>query len=108
MVSMVESEMYGNDYHQSGVLYNARSMSIAQASSSPTAECEVEKSSRKEGQSSHRDWLTVAEAAERADVSQNTVKNWVMTYGIGIKVGGRFRIQPDKLDDVLRGVAVKR
>lgn len=105
---MVESEMYGSNFHESGALYDARSMPIAQANSALIAEYEVEKSSRKEGQGLHRDWLTVAEAAERADVSQNTVKNWVMTYGIGIKVGGRFRIQPDKLDDVLRGVAVKR
>lgn len=55
-----------------------------------------------------RDWLTVTEACKRADVSPNTIKNWVAMYGIGLKVAGRFRILPDRLDEILRGETPKR
>src|SRR4051794_5659618 len=61
---------------------------------------EKPKSKKKE-----RDWLTVPEACDIAGVSANTIKTWATVYGIGLKVGGRFRINPTELDKVLRGEA---
>jgi len=71
-------------------------------------EYEVVKDKKSEESKLKRDWLTVTEACKRADVSPNTIKNWVSVYGIGLKVAGRFRILPDRLDEVLRGEASKR
>jgi Helix-turn-helix domain len=59
------------------------------------------------GEKKERDWLTVPEACDIAGVSSNTIKNWAVAYGIGIKVGGRYRISPEGLDKVLRGEATK-
>jgi hypothetical protein len=59
------------------------------------------------GEKKERDWLTVPEACDIAGVSSNTIKNWAVYYGIGIKVGGRYRISPEGLDKVLRGEATK-
>jgi hypothetical protein len=95
--------MYGCAFGvEIGAFRNAPPLRSAQLSSVRTGECGMVKNNKSE-----RDWLTVTEACERADVSPNTIKNWVAAYGIGLKVAGRFRIIPEKLDEVLRGEAVK-
>lgn len=50
-----------------------------------------------------REYLTGPEAAERAGVSGTTIYTWCYEYGIGIKVGGRWRIDPKELGKVLDG-----
>jgi hypothetical protein len=71
-------------------------------------ECDVVKNKKGEESRTQRDWLTVTEASDRAAVSAQTIKNWINWYGIGIKVAGRYRVLPAKLDAILRGEAVKR
>ena len=69
----------------------------------------VEKPTEKKSQAKkkERDWITVPEACDRAGVTSTTIKVWAAVYGIGVKVGGRYRINPQGLDKVLRGEAVK-
>ena len=50
-----------------------------------------------------RDFLTTREAAEKACVSIQVITGWCERYGIGIKVGGRWRIDPAVLDYMLQG-----
>ena len=51
-----------------------------------------------------RDYLIPKEAAEKAKVTEPTIINWCERYeGLGIKVGGRWRINPKMLDKVLDG-----
>jgi hypothetical protein len=78
-------------------------------SSQDEEESIVEKPTDKKshGKMKERDWITVPEACDRAGVSSTTIKTWAAVYGIGIKVGGRYRINPEGLDKVLRGEAVK-
>lgn len=49
------------------------------------------------------DFLTVKQAAEKACVSTTTIHTWCERYGIGRKVGGRYRISPKKLGEILEG-----
>jgi DNA-binding transcriptional MerR regulator len=48
-------------------------------------------------------YLTTSEAAQVADVSSVTIRTWCSTYGIGRRVGGRYRIDPQKLEKLLSG-----
>lgn len=48
-----------------------------------------------------KDWLTPKEAAVKAEVSSTTIQNWCQRYHIGTKVGGRWRVNPFKLDTLL-------
>lgn len=48
-------------------------------------------------------FLGTAEAARRARVAGITINGWCKRYGIGVKVGGRWRIDPVKLKEVLEG-----
>lgn len=48
-------------------------------------------------------YITTIEAAVRAGVTMATIENWCKTYSIGTKVGGRWRVDPGKLDRMLRG-----
>lgn len=47
--------------------------------------------------------INTAVAAERAGVTIATIENWCRQYGIGIKVGGRWRVDPHLLSKMLRG-----
>lgn len=48
-------------------------------------------------------FLTTTEAAQQAGVSPQTIVNWCRDYGIGTKVGGQWRVDPDELEKVLDG-----
>lgn len=50
-----------------------------------------------------RTFLTPAAAAELAQVTPVTIRGWARRYGIGTKIGGRVRINPDALGRVLAG-----
>ncbi len=51
-----------------------------------------------------RPYLKPREAAKKAGVTEPTIINWCERYqGLGIKVGGRWRISPAMLQRVLNG-----
>lgn len=50
-------------------------------------------------------WISVPAAAEKAEVTSSTIQAWCQRYGIGRKVGGRWRVDPDGLAKVLAGDA---
>jgi transposase len=51
-----------------------------------------------------RNYMTTAEAASAADVCVSTVHTWMKKYtGLGWRVGGFYRIDPDKLKRILDG-----
>jgi excisionase family DNA binding protein len=52
---------------------------------------------------SSRTWITPKEAAKRAQVSKMTVYRWIETYGIGWRVAGRFRVDPEGLERIISG-----
>jgi hypothetical protein len=101
--------MYGYELEMEHRVYrDAPPLCNPHYNSGSSEECEVAKNKKGEEAVVQRNWLTVVEASKRAAVSENTIKNWVNSYGIGIKVGGRYRVITEKLDEVLRGEAVKR
>ena len=51
----------------------------------------------------NKQYLVIADAADIADVSGATITNWCKRYGIGHKVGWQWRVDPEKLDQFLRG-----
>ena len=46
-------------------------------------------------------YISTKEAAEQAEVTEPTMINWCRRYGIGIKVGGRWRVDPVQLKRML-------
>jgi transposase len=49
-------------------------------------------------------YISAAEAAKRADVVLTTVSNWAKRHPeLGIKVMGRWRIDPSQLQRILEG-----
>lgn len=51
-------------------------------------------------------YLTTTIAAEKADVNPQTINYWLHRYpGLGYKVGGRWRLNPDYLQRILDGNA---
>lgn len=48
-------------------------------------------------------YLTTREAAAKAHVSLVTIVAWCEQYGIGRKVGGRWRVDPKEFKKVLDG-----
>ena len=52
-----------------------------------------------------RSWISVPVAAQNAEVTPSTVIQWCQRYGIGRKVAGRYRIDPDALARLLAGEA---
>ena len=46
-----------------------------------------------------KDYLTTIEAAALASVTKVTMITWCVVYGIGDKIGGRWRVVPHKLND---------
>ncbi len=50
--------------------------------------------------------IDTVEAAEKAGVSQETIRNWIRdfkAFKIGTKKGGRWVVYRDKLDKILSG-----
>src|SRR5262249_46372285 len=41
--------------------------------------------------------ISTSEAAERCGRSTDTIQRWCACDGIGVKVGGRWRVYPDRL-----------
>lgn len=50
-----------------------------------------------------KDFISTIEAANKAFVDPVTIINWCKYKGIGKKVGGRWRVDPKKLDEMLDG-----
>ncbi len=48
-------------------------------------------------------WISVPVAAQRAEVTPSTILAWCRRYGIGRKVGGRYRVDCDALAAFLAG-----
>ena len=48
-------------------------------------------------------WVSVSVAAEKAEVTPSTIVAWCRRYGIGRKVGGRYRVDCDALAALLAG-----
>lgn len=56
-------------------------------------------------------FITTLAATSRAaeagvPVSRTTLRNWCSAYGIGRRVGGRWYVDPEKLDALLAGDGV--
>lgn len=51
-------------------------------------------------------WITPTKAAELAGVTRQSVNHWCERYGIGRKVGGRWRVNSTALDHMLHGTPV--
>lgn len=49
------------------------------------------------------EWLTVAEAASIAEVSERTIRAWCLDHRIGIMVAGRWRVSRVSLSLILAG-----
>ncbi len=49
-----------------------------------------------------KDYLTTIEAAKLAGVTKVTIITWCCVYGIGIKIGGRWRVVPHKLNNTIK------
>jgi hypothetical protein len=47
------------------------------------------------------DYISTKDAAVQAEVTEPTMINWCRRYGIGIKVGGRWRVNPLQLKKML-------
>lgn len=47
--------------------------------------------------------MTTPEASDQADVSTTTIITWCRKYGIGVKIGGRWHVYPDKFKKILSG-----
>ena len=48
---------------------------------------------------------TPKRAAARAGVTPKTIIEWASRYGLGNKVGGRWRIDLDRLETLIKGDA---
>lgn len=48
-------------------------------------------------------YLKPREAADEAEVTTVTIRAWCRRYGIGRRVGGRWRIDPERFRQVLDG-----
>lgn len=49
------------------------------------------------------DYITVTEAARMTEVSVVTIRTWCEKYDIGKKIGGRWKVDPQKLALLLQG-----
>lgn len=50
------------------------------------------------------DWINTVDAAKIAKVTRATVVLWCKRLpGVGIRVGGRWRVDPDVLEDIVCG-----
>lgn len=51
----------------------------------------------------NKDYIETSEAAIRSGVTEATIRNWIRDFDIGIKVGGRFKVNVSKLKKILAG-----
>ena len=49
----------------------------------------------------HQNWLEPSDLARRYGVSHNTALRWIWRYGLGVKVGGRWRIDPAAVESTV-------
>lgn len=68
---------------------------------------EKERKSSPEEREENKYLLSTAEAAKIAEVTRQTTVNWCREYGIGIMVGGRWRIDPRELRKIMDGTMHK-
>jgi hypothetical protein len=47
--------------------------------------------------------MTALQAAKVAKKTHATITNWCKRYGIGVKVGGQWNVDPKKLKRMLEG-----
>lgn len=52
---------------------------------------------------SHPTYIGTREASARAGVSDRTMREWVPRYELGLKIGGRLRVNETLLDVFLEG-----
>lgn len=52
-----------------------------------------------------KNYISTKKAAAEAQVTEPTIINWCVRYGIGRKVGGRWRVSPSLLSKMLAGDA---
>lgn len=51
-------------------------------------------------------WVPTTTAAQDAEVNERTILNWVRRDPtLGRKIGGRWRVDPDRLQRILDGTA---
>ena len=50
-----------------------------------------------------KDYISTTTAGKRAQVAIPTIISWCKRYGIGVRVAGRWRIDPLKLQRLLDG-----
>ena len=48
-------------------------------------------------------FISTSTAAKKAQVCIHTVRYWCQKYGIGHKVGGRYRVDRERLEALLSG-----
>lgn len=53
-----------------------------------------------------RTWISTPEAAAKAGVSEQAIRNWIQRYAIGRKVVGRMRVDPAALERLMDGELV--
>lgn len=54
-----------------------------------------------------QDYITVSEAMKLADVHRCTIISWCRKFGLGVKIGGRWRVNKEDLLCFLNGTEVK-
>ena len=47
--------------------------------------------------------ISTRQAAQIANVTKETIRNWIRDFGIGKKIAGRWIVYKDKLEQVLSG-----
>lgn len=53
-------------------------------------------------------YITPRAAAAEAEVTTMTIRTWCQKYGVGKRVGGRWRIDPERFRKVLDGVPLDK
>lgn len=51
----------------------------------------------------NKNYMHIATVMRRAQVSRTTAISWCKKYNIGIKIGGRWRVDPDKFEELMKG-----
>lgn len=49
------------------------------------------------------EFISVPDAAQRAGVTPASIRNWCRRYALGLKVAGRYRVDPVRLAELLAG-----
>ena len=48
-------------------------------------------------------YIFVKEAAELSNVTKETIRNWVKDFSIGVKFGGRYKVDLEGLEKIING-----